>query len=151
MAILEINGTEYEAKCNFKFDRIADEKYNEEDAKGNKTGGFMNIYMNLLNYSNKHLVAFWDCGLAHLKGKERPSVEAIEDALEARIEADGDTEALFSEAFKAIDESGFYRKQAANFWKNIEAMKEMGDTPEKKEANLKAYTQLQEAKTALLA
>lgn len=151
MAILKIDGKEYEAKCNFAFDRYAEEKYNEADAKGNKTGGFMNIYMNLLNYSNSHLVAFWDCGFAHLKGKEKPSVESIESALEAHIEEEGDTEGLFKQAFQAIDESGFYKRQAKNFWKNVEQMKEMGDTPEKKAANVKAYNQMVETKAHLSA
>lgn len=150
MATLTIKGKEYEGKCNFKFDRLADEKYNEGDAKGNKTGGFMNIYMNLMNYSNKHLVAFWDCALAH-HGKSKPSVDDIEEALMDLIDENEGTEELFAEAFKAVDESGFYKKQATQFWKNLEALKESGDTPEKKEQSEKAYQQLIETREALTA
>lgn len=141
MALLEIKGKEYEAKCTFKFDRLADKKYSEEDKDGNSMGGFMSLYMNLLQYSHKHLVAFWDCGLDYL-GKDKPSISDIEEALEARIEEDDDTEKLFQEAFNAVDQSGFFKKQAKNFWKDFETVKEQGKTDEEKADNLKMYNMM---------
>lgn len=138
MARLTIKGKEYEGKCSFKFDRLADKKYGAKDKDGNDAGGFMSLYMSLLQYSNTHLVAFWDCALEHL-GKEKPSVDAIEQAIEERIDEDGDTSNLFKEAFNAVDESGFFKLQAKNFWKSLEVMKESGKTPEEKAENLKMY------------
>lgn len=148
MTFLEIKGKDYEAKCTFKFERLADKKYSEEDKNGNKTDGFMSVYMNLLDYSNKHLLAFWDCALEYL-GKEKPKIEDIEDALMARIDEDDDTEQLFKEAFNAVDQSGFFKKQAKNFWKDLEMMKEVGKTEEEKEENLKVFNRLQAARKEL--
>ncbi|MGN7409969.1 tail assembly chaperone [Sporosarcina sp. SAFN-010] len=148
MAILTIKGKDYEGKCTFKFDRLADSKYNEADANGNETGGFMSLYMHLLQSSTKHLPAFWDCALEYLK-KEKPSLEDIEEALEQRIEEDGDADQLFREAFKAVDESGFYKKQAKSFWKNLEMMKESGVTDEEKADNLKMYNMMVDARNEL--
>lgn len=148
MAILTIKGKDYEGKCTFKFDRLADAKYNEADANGNETGGFMSLYMQLLQSSTKHLPAFWDCALEYLK-KEKPSLEDIEEAIEQRIEEDGDTDQLFREAFKALDESGFYKKQAKSFLKNLEMLKESGVTDEEKADNLKMYNMMMDARNEL--
>ncbi len=131
MAFLTINGKELEAKCNFRFERLADKKYSEQDKEGNDIGGFHALYSNLLQFSNKHLLAFWDCALDYLV-KDKPKTEEIEAAIESRIEEDGDTEQLFKEAFEVIDESGFFKKQARNYWKNINAYKESGKTEEEK-------------------
>lgn len=148
MAILEINDKDYEAKCTFKFDRLADKMYSSEDKDGNKMSGFMNVYMNLLQYDNKYLLAFWNCALDYM-GKDKPKLEDIEAAIEKRIEEDGDTELLFKEAFNTVDQSGFFKKQAKNFWKDFELMKDLGKTEEEKAENLKVYNALQAAKKEL--
>ncbi|MGX2958046.1 tail assembly chaperone [Peribacillus sp. JNUCC 23] len=151
MTILLIDGVEYEAKFNFKFSKVAEEKYGETDEKGNKSGGFHSVYMGLLQGSNESLVAFWDCGLSYLKGKDKPSLEAIQDAIVARIDEDEDTEPMLKEAYQAIDQSGFFKQQSKKFWKNIELMKSTGKTDEEKERNLKVYDMLVEAKKELTA
>lgn len=148
MAILVINDKDFEAKCTFKFDRLADKMYSSEDKEGNKMSGFMNVYMNLLQYDNKYLLAFWNCALDYM-GKEKPKLEDIEEAIEKRIEEDGDTEQLFKEAFNTVDQSGFFKKQAKNFWKDFELMKDLGKTEEEKAENLKVYNALQGAKKEL--
>lgn len=142
MANLTINGTEHEAKFNFLFSKRADEKYAETDINGNKSSGFHAVYMGLLQSSNDALVAFWDCGLAHIKGKDKPSVEDIQDAIVARIDEDEDTTPLLKEAYKAIDESGFFKQQSKKLWSNLEMMKTTGDTDEERERNLKVYNTL---------
>ncbi|WP_191556613.1 tail assembly chaperone [Metabacillus idriensis] len=151
MAFLTINGTEHEAKFNFKFSKLADEKYGTEDEKGKKSNGFHNVYMGLLQASNESLVQFWDCGLNHLKGKDKPSLEAIEDAIAERIEEDGDSEPMLKEAYQAIDQSGFFKQQSKKFWKNIELMKSTGKTEEEKDRNQKIYEMLIESKKELAA
>jgi len=149
MTTLTIKEKEYQGKCNFKFDRLADEKYNEEDAKGNKSGGFMNIYMNLLQRSHpKYLVAFWDCALAHL-GKTKPSTELIESAIEELLENEETSEQVYKDAFNMVDESGFFKIQAKNFWKNLEILKDSGNDDKDKAENLKMYNLMHEARTAL--
>lgn len=150
MAFLKINGKELEAKCNFRFERLADKKYSEQDKEGNDIGGFHSLYSNLLQYSNKHLLAFWDCALDYLI-KDKPKLEEIEAAIEARIEEDGDTEQLFKEAFQIIDESGFFKKQAKNYWKNIEAFKDSGKNEEEKAERAKQVEILLKAREELTA
>jgi hypothetical protein len=146
MAQLTINGTEYEAKFNFKFSKMADDKYGTTDDNGKKTGGFHNVYMGLLQASNDSLVEFWDCGLNYLKGKDKPTLEEIQEAIVERIEEDGDSEPMLKEAYKAIDESGFFKQQSKKFWRNIELMKSTGKTDEEKDRNLKVYNMLIETK-----
>lgn len=151
MATLEINGKEYVAKFNFQFSKLADTKYGDKDSKDNEVGGFHSVYMGLLQASNDSLLAFWDCGLSYLKGSEKPSIESIQEAIVARIEADGDSEPMLKEAYKAIDESGFFKQQSKRFWKNLELMKSTGKTEEERERNLKVYNMMIESKKELTA
>lgn len=150
MAVLKIKEKEYEGKCTFRFDKLADKKYSETDKDGNEMGGFHNIYINLLQYSNTHLVAFWDCALDYLM-KSKPTIEQIEAALELRFEEDGGSDEAFKEAFKAVDESAFFGKQAKNFWRDLVLMKETGKDEEEKATNLKMYNMLMEARNELKA
>lgn len=154
MATLEINGIEYQGKCNFAFDLVADDKYNELDAKGNKIGGFMNIYMKLLADDLKGLLAFWDCAVAE-HGKKRPSQKDIEDTLMAFIDdeenGEAEVEKLFKDAFKAIDKSGFYRKQNKRLWEQFQKMENAGATKEEKAASKESYQELVKVREALLA
>ncbi|WGT40147.1 tail assembly chaperone [Lysinibacillus sp. 1 U-2021] len=149
MATLTIAGTQQEAKFGFAFKNLADKNYNQKDDKGNEVGGFNGIYTGLLQYDIDALKAFWDCGLAHLK--KRPSITDIEEALEARIEEDGDTDQLFKEAFREIDASGFFKKSVTTFWKNLELFKGMARTEAEKKENAQGVQMLLDAKTELLA
>lgn len=130
MPYLTINEKDYYAKTNFKFERTANEKYSEK-MDGNEVGGFMSIYLGLLQYSNEAILQFWDCALAHYK-KDKPTLDEIEEALDKRIEEDGDTEKLLKEAFGVLDESGFFRKQVKSTWKELTAEQKPADdeTPE---------------------
>ena len=142
MATLTIKDAEQEAKFNFLFAKVAKEKYAEVDENGKKGDGFHAIYMGLLQGSNDSLVAFWDCALAHLKGKDKPSVEDIEEAISARIEEDEDTIYLLKEAYQAIDNSGFFKQQSKKLWTNFEMLKTLGGTDEEKEKNKAMYETL---------
>lgn len=139
MATLEINGTEQEAKFNFMFSKKAKEKYAEADKDGNPGDGFHSVYMGLLEMKPESLVAFWDCALASLKGKDKPKVEDIEAAIEARIEEDEDTLDMFKEAYRAIDESGFFKQQSKKLWSNLAMLQNKGKTDEEKEENQEMY------------
>ncbi|MFJ9462152.1 tail assembly chaperone [Viridibacillus arvi] len=152
MAFLTIKEKELEGKCTFKFDRVSDEKYNSQDKNGNDVGGFSTIYMGLLQSDIKALPQFWDCALSHLSSKEKPSLTEIDKALEARIEDEEEgLEQLFKEAFKTIDQSGFFKLTVKNFWKNLNMVEGMGGTDEEKEQNEKYLTMLKEAREELTA
>lgn len=154
MAILNVNGIEYQGKCNFAFDQVADEKYNEVDKKGNAIGGFMSIYMKLLGDDLKGLLAFWDSACSEY-GKKSPSRKDIEQTLMAFIDdeenGEEEVERLFKDAFKAIHNSGFYRKQKNKIWKQFEKMKEAGETEEEQEQSKASYQELEETRDKLLA
>ena len=154
MATLTIDGIDYKGKCNFAFDEVADEKYNEKDKKGNDMGGFMSIYTKLLADDLKALLAFWDCALSEY-GKKRPTKKDIEKVLMELIDdeenGEAEIEKLFKDAFKAIHNSGFYRKQTKKLWAQFQKMEEAGETDEEKENNMEAYQELVRTKEALLA
>lgn len=151
MTTLEIAGKQQEAKFGFAFKNLADKNYSKKDKDGNAAGGFNGIYTGLLQFDIDALKAFWDCGLAHLGTKGRPSITEIEKALEARIDADGETDQLFKEAFKAIDASGFFKKDAKMFWKNLELFKTTGKTEAEKADNEKGAKMLLDAHDELMA
>jgi Phage tail assembly chaperone protein, TAC len=129
MPTLTINGNQYEAKCNFKFDIVSDEKYGKENQSG-----FDIIYSNLLEKRMTGLLQFWNCALAYHKTKERPSVDAVATALEDKIEELGDGDTLFVEAFGAIDKSAFFKSQVNEFWKNVDLAEELANEDEKETA-----------------
>lgn len=119
MAHLTIDGKDYAARCDFAFDRTANEKYAKEDKNGDKSGGTLTIYNSLLNDDAVYLSAFWDCALAHLK-KGKPSVEQIEDAIAKIIEEDETGNAvdeMVKEAFNTLDSAGFFKGKIRQQWK----------------------------------
>ena len=145
-AFLTIKGKEIEAKCTFGFQALADKKYSKKKEASDPDNGFESIYTGLLEYSNDALVAFWECATTYLGKNDRPSVQDIQEALEARFEEDGDTETATREAFNAIDESSFFKKKASTFWKNVESMKDFGETDEERKQSHQTYKLLTEAK-----
>jgi hypothetical protein len=130
MPTLNVNGKQYEGKVSFKFSEVADKKYAKESDQG-ETDGMHVIYSQLLEGNTSALSSFWDCALSH--HKQRPTVDAIQDALEEQGEED-DFDTLFKDAFTAMDESGFFKKRRNNFWKNLELFEKFVKTDEEREA-----------------
>lgn len=151
MATLKINGVEHEAKFNFLFSLKAKDKYGEVDENGKKGDGFNSIYLGLLQASNESLVAFWDCGLAHLNGKDKPSVEDIQNAIAQRAEEDEDTIGMLKEAYNAIDQSGFFKQQSKKLWESFEVLKKSGATEEERERNAAIHKTLIDSKNEMTA
>lgn len=134
MPHLLIDGKEYEAKTNFKFERLANEKYSK-DAEGNELGGFTNIYLRLLQFENTALADFWNCALHHYK-KDKPTLDEIEEALEEEINKDPDV--VFKQAFKTLDGAGFFKKQVKSIWNEFSKApkKKKDETEEEKKERL---------------
>ncbi|MEK4922026.1 tail assembly chaperone [Cytobacillus sp. FSL R5-0569] len=143
MAVLTIGEREYEARTDFKFEKVANEKYNEEDSQGNKQGGLINIYSKLLEFDILFLSAFWDCALSHLKS-EKPSLESIENAILKHIEENGDADQLFKDAFRKLDNSGFFKQKVKKYWKNLNLMSDFGETENEKKAILEMIEEAKE-------
>lgn len=135
MAFLTIGDKQYEAKANFKFERVAEKKYKKEDGE---ITGLEQIYQDLMSYKTSALLAFWDCATAHL-GKSQPSVEKIEEALSDVLEngTDEEVKQLFKDAFQTVDKSGFFRLQLKEFWKNLDLIDQLAeDEKEKKQGQI---------------
>jgi hypothetical protein len=124
MPTLNIKDKQIEGKIAFAFDRRADEKYTNPEQKG--VTGMETIYQNLLDGNVSGLSAFWDCATAYLK-KDQPTRDLIEDAIESVLDEEGNADRLFREAFKALDESGFFSKKLKNFWENLNRAEEFAD------------------------
>ncbi|MGG3625534.1 tail assembly chaperone [Bacillus gobiensis] len=130
MAFLTIGDKQYEAKAAFKFEMVADKKYGGD----NELTGLESIYQKLMSYKPSGLLAFWDCATAHYSKKEQPSVELIADTIEQIMEQEyGADERLFQEAFRTLDESGFFKLQLKEYWKNIDMIEKMVDENDEKE------------------
>lgn len=147
MAFLTINDEEYKAKVTFNFARRADDRYKtvQKSKEGEyEVSGVESIYQDLLSYKVPALASFWDCAV-HSK-KDRPKVEDIEEAIEAEIEkGDEAIDNLFKEAFTALDQSGFFKRQLNEYWKNIELSEKMAKD-EKEKAQAKEYIKQMRAK-----
>lgn len=137
MAYLEINGTEHKAKVSFNFARRADDRYKSTQKTKDgeyEVSGVETIYQDLLGYKMEGIAKFFDCALHNTK--DRPKLEDIEAAIDSEIEkGDEAIDALFRSAFTALDQSGFFKRQLNEFWKNIELAERMAkDEKEKKQA-----------------
>lgn len=135
MAFLTINGKQFEAKANFKFERAADKKYKDE--KG-EISGVEKIYQDLMSKKIGALLAFWDCATAQYGKGHQPSLVDIEESLTTIIENDNEeVEQLFKDAFQTMDNSGFFRLQLKEFWKNLDLIDQLAeDEKEKKQGEI---------------
>jgi hypothetical protein len=134
MPTLNIKDKQIEGKIAFAFDRMANEKYTNPEQKG--VTGMETIYQKLLEGDTGGLSEFWDCATAYLK-KNRPTRDLIEDAIVSVLDEEGNADRLFKEAFKALDESGFFSKKLKNFWENLNRAEEFADDEkELKQVNL---------------
>ncbi|MEN2765836.1 tail assembly chaperone [Ornithinibacillus xuwenensis] len=143
---LEIDGKQVEAKASFKFERTAEKKYRDDKQE---YSALEKIYQDLMAYKTGALLKFWDCATSH-HGKNQPSVEKIENALEEQIE-NGDVEQLFKDAFRTIDESGFFRLQLREFWNNLDLIDRLAKNEEEKEQAKVAKEMYQSKREQLLA
>jgi len=148
MATLTIGNKQYEARTDFKFERVANERYDQADPEGNKQGGLITIYSNLLEYDTLYLAAFWDCALSHLKG-DKPSLDSIETAILNHIEEHGDADQLFKDAFQRLDNSGFFRKKVKKYWKNLNMMLDFVETEQEKKAVQEIIEEAKQARNDL--
>ncbi|PAD36323.1 tail assembly chaperone [Terribacillus saccharophilus] len=149
MPILNVNEKDYEARVTFQFNKLAKEKYYGEDKEGNKTSGINNIYEKLLNYDHEGLIGFWDCAVAHLK--DRPKLPEIEEALLKMMDEAGESEDLFKDCFKAMDESGFFKTQAKKYWKDLDRAPEFAKDAEEKKQIQTYVTRLKESREEMTA
>ncbi|AKS69757.1 hypothetical protein RN70_09725 [Staphylococcus schleiferi] len=110
-----------EAKATFFFDQKAkDFSEEKEEANGKKTTtpGFEVIFNKILFADQAALLDYWECALAYL-GKDAPTREQISDALLKIINEKEDTLELLQGALDVMNNSGFFKRKARQFWMQI--------------------------------
>lgn len=148
--LLTIENKEVQGKPSFAFLKLANSKYGTfQEQTGKMVNGLANILTGIVEGDIQAAAQYWDCATAHLSKKGKPTIEQIEEALESRIEEDGDTEPLLKEIYKEISESGFFKKTVKNYWNDLELMKGFGKDEEEKAQNNLAYEQTLKKKAAI--
>lgn len=140
-AFLTIKGNEYEAKGTFAFAKRAKQEYQNGNEQ---TDAFSDIFMGIIQNDEEALVKFWDCGTAYIPNRKFKR-EDIEQALQERIDEEGDTLQLFKEAMSVLDDSAFFRRKAAKLKDGLTILNTQGKTEAEKEDNKRAYQMIKES------
>lgn len=140
-AFLTIKGNEYEAKGTFAFAKRAKQEYQNGNEQ---TDAFSDIFMGIIQNDEEALVKFWDCGTAYIPNRKFKR-EDIEQALQERIDKEGDTLQLFKEAMSVLDDSAFFRRKAAKLKDGLTILNTQGKTETEKEDNKRAYQMIKES------
>lgn len=125
MLELQINDRIFKGKVDFAFMKKAKEKYErvkeqEYEVKGRtikeeeRTPGYEVIYEGLLRDDYDALLYFWDCAFAGYE--QAPTLDEIGQAL-----SDTDIDESFNQAFRALDNSGFFKRAVRAYWKKNES------------------------------
>lgn len=123
---------EVEAKATFFFDQVAEKFAKEtEDENGKKitTPGFNAIFNGILDFDTDSIANFWECATAYLK--ERPTREQIEQAIFDIIDEKQDTIELLQGALDVMNNSGFFKRKARQFWKQMNQATKMSKEEDK--------------------
>jgi len=140
-AFLTIKGNEYEAKGTFAFAKRAKQEYQNGNEQ---TDAFSDIFMGIIQNDEEALVKFWDCGTAYIPNRKFKR-EDIEQALQERIDEEGDTLQLFKEAMDVLDNSAFFKRKAARLKDGLTILNTQGKTEAEKEDNKRAYQMIKES------
>lgn len=148
MAYLEINGKDYEGQVKFKFCFVADEKHTQKNKDGIETqSGVQYLYSKVLGEDPMYLAYFWECALAH--HKQKPTLNDIQEALDAKAGEEEDYDALFQEAFQMMDNSGFLKGQIRKYWKEQRMNVNFAEKEEEKKAYKEYLKDMEETRKEL--
>ncbi|WP_107839451.1 tail assembly chaperone [Metasolibacillus meyeri] len=128
MAILSIKEKEFELKFSVALDRKLNKDIKgENDNKNKLTGGLSKVMNDLLEMDIEALAKVFKAAMDIAPKEEKvvASIEEIMDAIELRMDEDGDATMIFSEVFAAIDASAFTRNELKKFVKNMKLVRFM--------------------------
>lgn len=128
MATINIKGTEFELKFNIKLDLDLNREIkveDEEKVKHKITGGFSKVINDLIDQNVGVLATVYHIAVKGNKEFRGVTVEDILEAIEQRMEEDGDAEKLFQEVFEAIDRSAFTRNELKKFVNDMKLVRFM--------------------------
>ncbi|MGX7417660.1 tail assembly chaperone [Carnobacterium gallinarum] len=108
MFTFDIKEKAYEVKGNLRFAKDVENQLSTKQDGINQLNGLPLLYMGLQSNSINALLNFLYYGI---RSSERPSMEVIEEALDARLEANEDAlDDLFLKAIGVMELSGFFAK-----------------------------------------
>lgn len=128
MATIKINGKEFELKFNIKLDLDLNKaiKVEDEEKVSHKiTGGFSKVINDLIDQNVGVLAKVFEVAAKGNKDFKNVTIDEILEAIEERMEEDGDADKLFKEVFEAIDRSAFTRNELKKFVNDMKLVRFM--------------------------
>lgn len=129
MATLNVNGQEITVKFSIALDKALNKAIPSEkgDSRNKLTGGLSKVLNDLLDMDVETLAKIFETAnnLASKENKVKCSIDDIFNAIDERMNEDGEAIKIFSEVFAAIDESAFTRNELKKFVNNMKLVKYM--------------------------
>lgn len=130
MAVLNIKGEEFELKFSIILDKLLNKHIKDDEAAQGKqklTGGISKVLPQLIDMDVETLAEIFEIALKHApKDKQiKASFDEILEAIDERMNEDGDAVKIFTDVFEAIDQSAFSRNELAKFVENMKLVKVM--------------------------
>ena len=140
MPTLTIKNKEYELKCSVIIDKLLNKRIKSETKDGEPerdklSGGFSKLLPLLIEQDVEGLVHLWEAVAQKHGGKV--TTDDVMEAIDARMEEEGDATPLFKEALEAIEESAFSRNELKKFVKNMKLVSEMKSKDEEEAEKMK--------------
>lgn len=130
MAILNIKDQEFELKFSILLDKLLNKNIKDDEETTGKqklTGGISKVLPQLIDMDVETLAQVFEIAIKYApKDKQiKVSTDDIYEAIDERMNEDGDAVKIFTDVFEAIDQSAFSRNELAKFVENMKLVKVM--------------------------
>ena len=128
MAILNIKGEEFELKFSILLDKLLNKHIKDEEAAQGKqklTGGISKVLPQLIDMDVEILAEVFKVAIDAKKLIKGLTLDDVLEAIDERMNEDGDAVKIFTDVFEAIDQSAFSRNELAKFVENMKLVKVM--------------------------
>lgn len=133
MATLHIKGEEFTLKFSIILDKLLNKHIKDEEtgkAKSGReklSGGIQKILPELIDMDVETLAQVFDIAMKHApKDKQvKATLDEILEAIDERMNEDGDATKIFADVFEAIDDSAFSRNELQKFVDNTKLIKHL--------------------------
>lgn len=128
MATLNIKGEEFELKFSILLDKLLNKHIKDEEAVQGKqklTGGISKVLPQLIDMDVEILAEVFKVAIDAKKLIKGLTLDDVLEAIDERMNEDGDAVKIFTDVFEAIDQSAFSRNELAKFVENMKLVKVM--------------------------
>lgn len=130
MAVLNIKGEEFELKFSIILDKLLNKHIKDDEETTGKqklTGGISKVLPQLIDMDVETLAQVFEIAIKHAPKDKKINVnpDDIYEAIDERMNEDGDAVKIFTDVFEAIDNSAFSRNELAKFVENMKLVKVM--------------------------